>query len=98
MDWAFPGSTGLWQAAWAAIPVALVVALLCRLLPCRPATRHSLWIAALLALVVPLILPNAWRIEIPTDWLAASLTSFASSDAANLEASRASHSPADATA
>ena len=33
----------IWRFALAAIPLALVVAALCRWTPCRPSTRHALW-------------------------------------------------------
>lgn len=47
----------LWRNAWATAPLALVVIVLCRALPCRPATRHTLWLIALLGFVAPLFMP-----------------------------------------
>jgi beta-lactamase regulating signal transducer with metallopeptidase domain len=38
----------MWQGVLALVPVALAVALLCRILPCRPATRFGLWFSLLL--------------------------------------------------
>ena len=48
----------LWGGAVAAIPLALVVAAVCRWAPCRPATRHSLWLVVLVVLVVAPLLPR----------------------------------------
>src|SRR5574341_1495753 len=63
MDWALPFSELLWRSAWAAIPLVIVAALLCRGLPMRPATRHTIWLAALSAFVLPIVLPRAPSIE-----------------------------------
>ena len=49
----------LWRFAMAAIPLAIVVAVLTRWLPCRPATRHTLWLTVLLWLVAAPLLPSA---------------------------------------
>lgn len=43
----------LWRNALLAVPIAVVVALLCRYLHCRPATRHALWVVVLLAFLMP---------------------------------------------
>jgi beta-lactamase regulating signal transducer with metallopeptidase domain len=43
----------LWQNGLAAVPVALVVAAICRWAPCRPATRHLLWLVVLTVLLAP---------------------------------------------
>jgi beta-lactamase regulating signal transducer with metallopeptidase domain len=48
----------LWRNALAAIPLALLVAVVCRLLPNRPAVRHSLWLTVLLWLVASPFLPS----------------------------------------
>jgi beta-lactamase regulating signal transducer with metallopeptidase domain len=45
----------LWLNGLAVVPVALLVALLCRVLPCRPATRHAAWVLTLILLFVPLL-------------------------------------------
>jgi len=47
----------LWRSAIGAVPLALLVALICRYLPHRPATRHALWCIVLLALLVLPLLP-----------------------------------------
>ncbi len=49
----------LWQHALAAIPLVLVVALVTRFVPCRPATRHMLWVTALVWLILAPFLPTA---------------------------------------
>ena len=57
--WTLQATDLLWQSALAAIPLVLMVALACRLLPCRPATRHTLWLLVLLWFVVGPFLPNS---------------------------------------
>ena len=37
----------LWRGALAVIPLAIVVAIVCRWMPCRPSTRHTLWLIVL---------------------------------------------------
>ncbi len=49
----------LWHYALAAIPMTIIVAVVCRYLPCRPSTRHSLWLSVLVLLVVAPLLPQA---------------------------------------
>lgn len=48
----------LWRNALAVIPLVLIVAAACRWLPCRPPTRHALWLFILAWLVVPPMLPS----------------------------------------
>jgi len=48
----------LWRNAVSAIPLAILVAATCRWLPCRPATRHALWMMVLLWMVLPPVLPS----------------------------------------
>jgi hypothetical protein len=48
-----------WQSALLAIPLAAIVAATCRCLPCRPATRHTLWLTLLVLLVVAPLLPRS---------------------------------------
>jgi beta-lactamase regulating signal transducer with metallopeptidase domain len=48
-----------WRFALMAIPLALLVALLCRCLPIRPATRHTLWLTLLVMFLVAPLLPQA---------------------------------------
>lgn len=57
--WASSMGGILWHNAWAVVPLILIVALLGRWLPCRPATRHALWLTALLGFVLPTFLPNS---------------------------------------
>ena len=54
----------LWQQALAAVPLALIVAAVTRWFPCRPATRHALWVTALAWLVLSPFLPQAPSLEI----------------------------------
>jgi len=49
----------LWRFALAAIPLAMIVAATCRWLPCRPSTRHMMWLTLLMLLVVAPFLPAA---------------------------------------
>lgn len=48
----------LWSNAWAVIPLVVAVAVACRVMRLRPATRHMLWVVVLLGFVVPLGLPR----------------------------------------
>jgi len=57
-SWASFLIDALWRNALAVIPLVLIVAAACRWLPCRPATRHSLWLFILAWLVVPPMLPS----------------------------------------
>ena len=49
----------LWRAALVVVPLAVIVAVVCRLVPCRPSTRHLLWLGVLLVLVAVPLLPAA---------------------------------------
>ncbi len=50
----------LWRGALVVIPVTLLVAVVGAVFPCRPSTRHSMWLAVLgLLVVVPLLPPVA---------------------------------------
>ncbi|MBL9032303.1 MAG: hypothetical protein JNM80_11450 [Phycisphaerae bacterium] len=55
MDWSARAVELIWIGGLAALPVALLVALLSRRSWCRPATRHALWTAVLATLVGPLL-------------------------------------------
>ncbi|MGB2987410.1 MAG: M56 family metallopeptidase [Phycisphaerae bacterium] len=57
--WATLGADLLWRQALAAIPLVLLVAVITRWLPCRPSTRHVLWLMVLLWLVAAPLLPEA---------------------------------------
>lgn len=62
----------LWMGALVVIPVTAFVALLCRWCSCRPATRHTLWIIALLSLASPavsrLVPTQAWFAAARSAW------------------------------
>ncbi|MEK6674690.1 MAG: M56 family metallopeptidase [Planctomycetota bacterium] len=62
-SWVSTMVDGLWQNALAVVPIGLLVALACRFIPSRPATRHTLWVTVLLLLVLPVLLPKAPRVE-----------------------------------
>ncbi len=47
----------LWQNALAAIPLVLIIAAICKCVPCRPSTRHLLWLLVLVLLLAPRIAP-----------------------------------------
>lgn len=57
-SWASFLIDALWRNALAVIPLVLIVAAACRWLPCRPATKHALWLFILAWLVVPPMLPS----------------------------------------
>ncbi|MCH7813889.1 MAG: hypothetical protein IID40_07695, partial [Planctomycetes bacterium] len=57
MTWSQTTIDLLWGNAWTVLPLALVVAAVCRWFPCRPATRHALWVLVLLGFVAPLVVP-----------------------------------------
>jgi beta-lactamase regulating signal transducer with metallopeptidase domain len=49
----------LWRFALLAIPMAILVAVICRCLPCKPSTRHSLWLTLLVLIAILPFLPSA---------------------------------------
>ncbi len=51
----------LWIGGLAVVPLALIVAVLCRWPRSRPATRHALWTAVLVSFLAPLVGVTAWR-------------------------------------
>ncbi|MHC4710018.1 MAG: M56 family metallopeptidase [Planctomycetota bacterium] len=55
----------LWRSALAVIPLALIVAAVCRWTPCRPATRHTLWLVVLMLLVAAPLLPRVTLPQLP---------------------------------
>ncbi len=59
IDW-LPGA--LWRGGIAVVPLAVLAAAAARLLPCRPSTRHALWLVVLMVLVASPLLP---RLDIP---------------------------------
>ncbi|MFO0839966.1 MAG: M56 family metallopeptidase [Phycisphaerae bacterium] len=64
MEWAESAGYLLWQNAWTVLLPALAVAMLTRFLPCRPATRHSLWVVVLVWFVAPLMLPRVPEVTV----------------------------------
>ena len=61
-DWAAPALDVLWRNGLAAIPLVLIAAAASRLLPCLPATRHTIWVTVLVWLVLSPLLPSAPRV------------------------------------
>jgi beta-lactamase regulating signal transducer with metallopeptidase domain len=57
MTWASNIAELLWRSAWIVIPLAVLAAAVCRWAPCRPATRHTLWLAVLTSFLAPLVAP-----------------------------------------
>ena len=55
----------LWRSALAVIPLALIVAAICRFTPCRPCTRHALWLVVLALLVAAPLLPSVTLPQLP---------------------------------
>ncbi|MGE3182088.1 MAG: M56 family metallopeptidase [Phycisphaerae bacterium] len=58
MEWLEGMLAFAWRPALAVIPIALIVAAICRLIPHRPATRHGLWLTVLCWFVVSGFLPT----------------------------------------
>lgn len=54
----------LWRSGLAAVPLVLVVAGICRCLPCRPWTRHVLWVTVLALMVLLLGAPLLPRVDV----------------------------------
>ena len=57
--WSGIETGALWRHAIGVIPLVLVVAGVTRFMPCRPATRHVLWLTVLIGLLVSPLLPQA---------------------------------------
>lgn len=47
----------VWANVWAVVPPALGAAAVCRWVPCRPVTRHAVWLVVLAWFLVPPLLP-----------------------------------------
>lgn len=58
MEWLDISLALLWRNAWAVVPLAFLVAAVCRWAPCRATTRHALWVLVLLWFIVPVLLPS----------------------------------------
>ncbi len=73
-----PATDFLWRNGLAVIPLVLLVAVVTKFVPTRPATRHLLWAMVLLWLVVPPLVPAVdWGEVAPADRVgAASQASF----------------------
>ncbi|NOT02737.1 MAG: hypothetical protein HOP29_19205 [Phycisphaerales bacterium] len=56
--WSTVAAEELWRHALAAVPLSLMIAVICRLLPGRPLTRHTLWLVVLVWLAVGPALPG----------------------------------------
>ena len=48
----------LWRGALVVVPLALLVTAICSLFPCRPSTRHAMWLVVLVVLVASPFLPR----------------------------------------
>jgi len=84
--WATLASQHLVRTALAAIPLALIIAAVCRWMPARPATRHTLWLVLVAWFLVSPFLPGLplWnfvesRMAPAVDWTAATADSNATS-------------------
>ena len=51
--WLSIWTEALWRNGLALIPLALAIVIVTRSVRCRPATRHTLWLMALLWLLMP---------------------------------------------
>jgi len=58
-DWMTTALDVLWRNGLAAIPLVLIAAAASRLLPCLPATRHTIWVTVLAWLLLSPLLPSA---------------------------------------
>ena len=57
--WSLFPTDQLWRYALAVIPLAILVGCITRFVPCRPATRHTLWLSVLVWLVTAPLFPDA---------------------------------------
>ena len=48
----------LWRGALVVVPLALLVTAICSLFPCRPSTRHAMWLVVLIILAASPFLPR----------------------------------------
>ncbi|KAA0222159.1 MAG: hypothetical protein KJ057_03615 [Phycisphaerae bacterium] len=53
--WATSTADAMWTGALSAMPLAALAAVFCRVLPCRPATRHFIWLIVLLRFLSPFV-------------------------------------------
>lgn len=68
-DWASLTTDLLWRNGLTAIPHVLLTAGVCRCIPCRPATRHAMWLVVLAWLVTPPMLPESPTPELVSSWV-----------------------------
>ncbi|MEW6251927.1 MAG: M56 family metallopeptidase, partial [Planctomycetota bacterium] len=59
MPWLRPVVELVWSNLWAVCLAALAAAAICRWLPCRPVTRHGVWLLVLVWVLVVPLLPTA---------------------------------------
>src|SRR5438045_6274853 len=57
----------LWHNALAAISPAIIIALICCCIRCRPVTRHALWLMVLLFFILPPI-SSRWHLQFREWW------------------------------
>jgi hypothetical protein len=57
-DWLGVAVEHLWHNGIAAVPLVAVAAIATRMLPCRPATRHTMWVMVLVWLLLPPLVPQ----------------------------------------
>ena len=57
-EWVSPAAEYLWRNGLSAIPLVLMVTAATRWLPCRPSTKHLLWVMVLGWLVTPPLVPG----------------------------------------
>ncbi len=72
----------LWTGSLAAVPLALFVAVVCRLGVRRPATRHALWLIVLASFLMPsvAVLVGVPRLADPIAWLRSDVREESPSD------------------
>src|SRR3989304_5733061 len=68
--WAFLTTDVLWRNGLTAIPLVLLTTAVCRWIPCRPATRHTMWLVVLAWLVTPTFLPEPPKPKLVSGWVA----------------------------
>ncbi len=67
-EWVSQTAEMLWRNGLTAIPLVILTATLVKFLPCRPATRHTMWLVVLGWMVVPPLLPDPPTPQLATIW------------------------------
>ena len=67
IEWVSPAAEYLWHNGLSAIPLVLMVTAATRWLPCRPSTKHLLWVMVLGWLVTPPLIPGLPGIADPVE-------------------------------